>query len=170
LVTNMAQTIKLENLRDLVSMGAVKTATILGQKGGYAVLANLGMQERMLANKVGQVKMFATTDTAVKELARLGLSSFVVDISRYEKGLLRAPRADVTERAKRAAAALEHDTWFRAQVEEALEKEKQGTATWHSHDDVWAAVREAAGSQKPTVSPAARVVASKKAAGPRGRK
>lgn len=139
----MAQTIKLENLRELVSMGAVKSATILGQKGGYAVLATMGLQERILANKVGQVKMFATTDTAVKELARLGLSSFVVDISRYEKGLLRAPRTDVTDRAKRAAAALEHDTWFRAQVDEAMEQEERGVATWHSHGDVWTEVRKA---------------------------
>jgi hypothetical protein len=168
LVTGMAQTIKLENLRDLVSMGAVKTATILGQKGGYAVLANMGMHERILANRAGQVKMFATTDTAVKELSRLGLSSFFVDISQYEKGLLRAPRTDVTERAKLAAAALDHDTWFRAQVEEALEKERLGTATWHSHDDVWAAVKEAAG--KAAVGDAAQPASSRKTAGSRGRK
>lgn len=135
--------IKLENLRDLVSMGAVKTATILGQKGGFAVLANMGMQERILANKVGQVRMFATTDTAVKELARLGLSSFIVDITHYEKGLLRAPRTDVVERARRASAALEHEKWFRAQVDEALRQEEQGVASLHSHDATWAEVNKA---------------------------
>lgn len=172
LVTKMAQPIKLENLRELVSMGVVKTATILGLKGGYVVMTNTGAQERILANKVGQVKKFATTDTAVKELAGLGLSSFLVDISGYEKGLLRAPRTDVTDRAKRVAAALEHDTWFRAQVNEALLQEEQGTATWHSDDDVWADVMKAAGQeQKASVGDASRVVAStRKAAGSRGRK
>lgn len=142
-VTDMAEPIKLENLRDLVAIGAVKTATIFGQKGGFTVLANTGVQQRILANKVGQVKMFATTDTAVKELARLGLSSFVVDISEYEKGLLRAPRTDVTERAKRAAAALEHEQWFRTQVDEALHQEELGVATLHGHEDVWAEVKKA---------------------------
>ncbi|MET0616606.1 MAG: hypothetical protein ABWZ54_02470 [Luteibacter sp.] len=152
----MAQPIKLESLRELVSTGAVKTATILGQKGGYAVLADTGLHERVLTNKTGQVKMFATTDTAVKELARVGLSSFVVDISQYEKGRLRAPRTDVIDRARRAAAALEHDTWFRAQVEEALLAERQGTASWHSQDDVWAAVMEAAGRKASQAKPAGR--------------
>jgi hypothetical protein len=142
-VTDVAEPIKLENLRDLISMGAVKTATIRGQKGGFAVLAKAGVTERILANKVGQVRMFATTDTAVKELARLGLSLFVVDITQYEKGLLRAPRTDVTERARRAAAALEHEQWFRAQVDEALQQEESGVATLHGHDDVWAEVKKA---------------------------
>jgi len=133
----MTQSIKLENLRDLVNMGAVKTATILGQKGGYAVLAKLGTQDRILANKVGEVKMFATTDTAVRELTRLGLSSFLLDTSGYEAGLLRAPRKDVSARAKAAKQALAYDQWVREQVDEALAEEKNGTATWHSHDDVW---------------------------------
>ncbi len=136
----MSQPIKLENLRDLVSMGAVKTATILGQKGGYAVVTSMGMQERVLANKLGKVKMFATTDTAVKELHRLGLATFTVDVSKYEKGSLRPARTDVTRRAKEAAEALAHDQWFRAQVDEALDEEARGEATWHAHDDVWADV------------------------------
>ncbi|WP_213949898.1 hypothetical protein [Luteibacter sp. dw_328] len=167
----MAEPIKLENLRDLISMGAVKTATILGQKGGFAVLASTGLQERILANKVGQVKMFATTDTAVKELARLGLSSFLVDISHYEKGLLRAPRTDVTERAKRAAAALEHEQWFRAQVDEAIQQEESGVATLHAHDDVWAEVKKATAATlaRRNTGPAAR--APRNTAAPsRGRK
>jgi hypothetical protein len=134
---DMTQAIKLENLRDLVNMGAVTTATILGQKGGYAVLAKLGAQDRILATKLGEVKMFATTDSAVRELVRLGLSTFLVDTSHHEKALLRAPRKDVSERAKAAAEALAYDRWVREQVGEALEQEENGTATWHSHDAVW---------------------------------
>lgn len=133
----MTHSIKLENLRDLVNMGAVTTATILGQKGGYAVLAKLGAQERILATKVGEVKMFATTDSAVRELARLGLSSFLVDTSQHEKALLRAPRKDVSARAKAAAEALAHDRWVHEQLDEALEQEEAGTATWHTRDEVW---------------------------------
>jgi hypothetical protein len=134
---DMTESIKLENLRDLVNMGVVSTATILGQKGGYTVLTKVGAQDRILATKLGGVKMFATTDSAVRELTRLGLSSFLVDTSQHEKALLRAPRKDVTARAKAAAEALAYDHWVREQVEEALESEKNGTATWRTHDDVW---------------------------------
>lgn len=134
----MTQPIKLDNLRDLVAMGAVKSATILGQKGGYAVLASTGIHERLLANKAGDVRMFATTDTAVNELRRLGLSHFSLDITHYEKGSLRPPRPDVTRKAKEASEALAHDQWFRAQVDEALNDEASGQAIWHAHDDVWA--------------------------------
>jgi hypothetical protein len=134
----MSQPIKLENLRDLVSMGAVKTATILGQKGGFAVVASMGMQERVLANKLGKVKMFATSDTALKELHQLGLVTITVNMTHYEKGSLRPARTDVTRRAKEAAEALAHDQWFRAQVDEALDEEARGVATWHTHEDVWA--------------------------------
>jgi hypothetical protein len=150
----MAWSIKLENLRDLVSAGVVKTATIRGQKGGFSVRANMGVQERVLANKLGHVKIFATTDTAVRELARLGLLSFTVDISQYEKGLLRAPRVDVTERAKRAAVALEHEQWFRAQVDEALQQDERGLASLHGHDAVWAEVRKATAAVLANKSPA----------------
>jgi hypothetical protein len=136
----MSLPIKLENLRDLVSMGAVKTATILGQKGGFAVMASLGVQKRVLTNKMGAVRMFATTDTAIRELHRLGLSMFTVDVSNYEKGRVRARRPDVAAKAKEAAAALAHDQWFRAQVDEALAEEAEGKATWHAHDEVWASL------------------------------
>lgn len=133
----MLQPIKLESLRELVAAGAVKSATILGQKGGYAVLASVGMQQRPLGTKFGDVRMFASTDTAVKALRDVGLSLFTVDVTHHEKGRLRAARPDVTQKAKQASAALAHDRWFREQVTEAIAKDKRGGATWHDHDAMW---------------------------------
>jgi hypothetical protein len=49
-------------------------------------------------------------------------------------------RTDVTDCAIGLAAAQEHETWFRAQVDAALSQEDQNVAIWHSHDDVWADV------------------------------
>ncbi|WP_052191457.1 hypothetical protein [Luteibacter sp. 9133] len=166
----MPHPIKLDALRDLVSSGAVKTATILGEKGGFTVHADAGSSERVLTNRAGQVKMFATTDTAVRELARAGLSSFLVDISQYQKGLLRAPRTDVSDRAKRASEALEHERWFRAKVDEALQQEEQGVATWHEHADVWEDVKKATAAMvaKRNLEPV--VASSPKIAKTRGRK
>ena len=132
--------IKLETLRELVSAGAVKSATILGQKGGYAVLANIGMQDRSLVIKYGEVRMFASTDTAVKALRDAGLARFTLDVTNYQEGLLRAPRPDVRKRAQDAATALEHTRWMHDQVAPVLEQVKSGKATLHSHDDVWSRV------------------------------
>jgi len=133
----MLQPIKLESLRELVAAGSIKSVTILGQKGGYAVVASIGMQQRTLGTKFGEVRMFGSTDTAVKVLRELGLSQFNLDVSNYEGGRLRAARPDVTAKAKNAAAAVAHDRWFREQVTAAIAKDKRGEATWHDHDAMW---------------------------------
>lgn len=136
----MLQPIKLESLRDLVAAGSVKSATILGQKGGYAVVASVGLQQRLLGTKYGEVRMFASTDTAVKALREVGLSHFSLDVTHYEEGRLRAARPDVTHKAQQASAALAHDRWFREQVQSALDSDARGEMAWHDHDTLWAAL------------------------------
>jgi hypothetical protein len=37
----------------------------------------------------------------------------------------------------------EHDRWFQSKVDEALEQDRKGTATWHEHAAVWHEVRNA---------------------------
>jgi hypothetical protein len=135
---SMSQPIKLESLRELVAAGSVKSATILGQKGGYAVLASVGLQQRPLGTKYGEVRTFASTDTAVKALREVGLSQFNLDVTHYEQGRLRAARPDVTHKAQQARAALTHDRWFREQVQSALDSDARGEMTWHDHDTLWA--------------------------------
>lgn len=133
----MTQPIKLESLGELVAAGSVKSATILGQRGGYAVMARVGKQQRPLGTKYGAVRMFASTDTAIKTLRALGLSVFNIDVTHYKEGLLRAPRPDVTRKAEQIGAALAHDRWFREQVAEAIDKDKRGKTQWHDHDAMW---------------------------------
>ncbi|PIV32654.1 MAG: hypothetical protein COS34_11960 [Lysobacterales bacterium CG02_land_8_20_14_3_00_62_12] len=133
----MLQPIKLESLRELVAAGSIQSATIQGQKGGYAIVASIGMQQRPLGTKFGDVRVFGNTDTAVKLLRDLGLFQFNLDVSNYEAVRLRAARPDVTEKAKTAAALLAHDRWFREQVIEAIAKDESGAATWHDHDAMW---------------------------------
>ena len=133
----MSQTIKFDSLRELVAAGGVKSTTILGQRGGFAVVANIGMQQRTLGTRAGEVRMFGRLDTAVKMLRDMGLAQFQVDVTHYEPGLLRAERPDTTKRHAAAAAALAHDRWFREQVTEAIAKDERGEATWHDHDAMW---------------------------------
>jgi len=133
----MLRPIKLESLRELVAAGSVKSATILGQKGGYAVMARVGTQQRPLGTKLGDVRMFGSADTAVKVMRELGLSLFNLDVSNYEEGRLRAARPDVTQKAKEASAAVAHDRWFRDQVQTVKDKLDAGMTDLHNHAAVW---------------------------------
>lgn len=154
----MPQPIKPESFRELVTSGAVKSATILGQKGGYALLASIGMQQRPLGTRTGAVRMFSTADTALKLLRELGVYHVNVDVTHYEAGSLRPPRPDTAQKNRAANAALEHDKWFRAQVREVRDGLKDGTVDLVDSETMWgrlrARARELDASQaRPTSKP-----------------
>jgi len=162
----LVEQIKVELLRDLAASGVVATAAILGQTGGYTVHVMVGAHERVLVNKRGQIRVFASADACLNELSRLGLTTFSIDISGYEKARIRSPRTDVSDRARRAAAALEYDEWVRARVQEAHSEEAAGLSDPRNHDDVWAAL-EAAAWRRVAESRAADVVQPTTKAKPR---
>ncbi len=151
----MSQPIKPESFRELVTSGAVKSATILGRKGGYALLASIGMQQRPLGTRSGDVRMFSTADTALKLLRELGVYHANVDVTQYEAGSLRPPRPDTAQKNRAANAALEHDKWFRAQVREARDGLKDGTVELVDSEAMWGRLRAKAreldaGQARPT--------------------
>jgi hypothetical protein len=134
------QLIKLEVIRPLVRAGAIKDASIVGQKGGYAVVFNVGMEQQTLGTRAGGVRLFTSTDTIFRTLRDLGIRQFSVDTSKYEEGALRRRRPDVSKRLNSASAAseaLEHDQWFRAKVQKSLNKIEDGTAVFVGHDEMW---------------------------------
>ncbi|MDE2279393.1 MAG: hypothetical protein KGK06_04960 [Xanthomonadaceae bacterium] len=154
----MPQPIKPESFRELVTSGAVKSATILGQKGGYALLASIGMQQRPLGTRTGAVRMFSTADTALKLLRELGVYHVNVDVTHYEAGSLRPPRPDTAQKNRAANAALEHDKWFRAQVREVRDGLKDGTVDLVDSETMWGRLRARAreldaGQARPTSKP-----------------
>ncbi|MHB8309047.1 MAG: hypothetical protein ACYC97_13325 [Metallibacterium sp.] len=129
--------IKLDNLRMLAEAGSVRAASIIGQRGGYAVVAQVGMQTRTLATKYNRVRMFGSADAAAKLLREAGIGQTTLDLTHYEPGRLRAARPDVVLRTRRANAALEYDTWFRGEVRKSLDKIERGAAIWHDHDEMF---------------------------------
>lgn len=138
----MSETIKLDSLRELIAAGSVSAATILGKRGGYAVVASIGKQQRPLGTRSGAVRMFGRLDTAARTLHDLGVAQFQVDVSNYEPALLRPERPDTRQRHAAAAEALEHDRWFREQVQAAKDKLDSGTAVLLDHDEVWRQLEE----------------------------
>lgn len=127
-------TVKFDVLRELVAAGSVRSATLVGQRGGYAVSIRTGRQQRLLANKAGAVRLFARLDTAAKELRELGLTEFAVNVAEFESGRLRPARPDRATGLKRAHQVAEHDRWFRGKVRATLESLGRGEETLLDHD------------------------------------
>jgi hypothetical protein len=139
-------TVKIETLRELIAAGSVRSATLLGQRGGFAVLVSVGMQERTLANRAGSVRLYARLDTAAKDLRELGLAEFGVNVVNYQPGRLRPARPDRAAQMKQAHEAAAHDVWFRGKVRNTLERLDSGEESLLDHDATFAELRTYAGA------------------------
>lgn len=122
----MTATVKLATARELVAAGAVRHATLLGQKGGYAILLRVGMKDQLLATKAGAPRVFAQLHRAAGLLRdELGVARFDVDTTHYEPGdMIRRPDRRIARLQEREA--IEHDRWFRERVGATLAKGDKG--------------------------------------------
>jgi hypothetical protein len=81
-------------LRELVQASDTIGASVVGKGSGFAVVVKLGTAERTLVTSRGQIRLFASLDTAGSFVRNVGISRFEVDMSRYEPGRLRGARPD----------------------------------------------------------------------------
>ena len=122
-------------LQRLVEAGAVQSAEVVGQPGGWEILVKYGMVEQALAARRGAVRIFSRFETLVNYLKNIGISQFNVNASNYDPAEKRA-RPDSAERMKRTFDAADHDKWFREQVEEGIRQADAPNAVWVSHEEV----------------------------------
>lgn len=87
-------TIKESTLKELIDAQSVRGARLVADGSGFAMVVRYGVTERALASTRGQVRLFASLNTAAEFLRRIGLSTFEVDAANYAPGRLRAPRPD----------------------------------------------------------------------------
>lgn len=143
----MAQeTIDHGTLSRLVEAGALRGAHVVGQKGGWALLVQYGTTERPLAaQRSRQVRVWRKLETLVGYLREIGIAKFDVDAVNYDPDQLQATkRPDRAEALRRAHEAVEHDQWFRAEVQAALIEADDPATQWVSHDQAktdWAKLR-----------------------------
>lgn len=90
----MLPTIKESVLRELVAANSVRSASVVGQTGGFAVNVQYGVGERSLATARGEMRLFTNLNTAVSFLRKHGLTKFEVDATNYEPARLRKARPD----------------------------------------------------------------------------
>lgn len=100
-------TIKEPALRELVAASVVRSATIVGQHGGFVVTVSYGAGDKTLATTRGGIRLFATLDTAGTFVRGLGLPRFEVDLTQYEPARLRKPRPDRAEALKRTRTKMQ---------------------------------------------------------------
>jgi hypothetical protein len=93
-------------LRELVQASAEVTARIVGKENSFRVVVKLTSGEKTVVTSRGQIRLFASLDTAASFIGELGLVSFDVDISHYKPGRLRAPRPDRAEALRHTRTKL----------------------------------------------------------------
>jgi hypothetical protein len=134
--------------KQLIDAQAIRSASIVGQAGGWSVILKLGTVERSLAaQRSKNVRVWRSLDRCVAFMrGELGLAKIdQLDASGYDpEGPARTTRADAADRLKRAHEAAAHDQWFRAQVEEGVRDLHAGrVVTEAAHDQHWAKRRAA---------------------------
>lgn len=84
-------------LRQLAEASAEMSARIVGRENAFIVLVKVGSGEKTVVTTRGNVRLFASLDTAAGFARDLGLSHFDVDMSLYKPGRLRNARPDRAE-------------------------------------------------------------------------
>ncbi|CAJ6802058.1 hypothetical protein AQ708_29010 [Burkholderia pseudomallei] len=109
-------------LEQLVQANSVRGANVIAQAGGWGVVIQYGMTERVLAVRRGHVRIWPKLDTLVAFLRRLGIARFQVDATSYDAAAKPArARVDAAERMRHAHEAAAYDRWLREQVQASLD-------------------------------------------------
>lgn len=123
-------------VRSLVEAQAIRSATVLGQPGGWVVLVRYGGLERAVASTRRQLRTWRHLNSAAAFVqGELGLARFEVDASGHEEAVGHR-RPDQAERLRRQREAADHDAWFRAEVEEAIREADDPNTAWIPHEVV----------------------------------
>ena len=120
------KTIDHSTLRRLVDAGANVGAEVVGAAGGWGVVINYGRASQTLAATRGKPRMFRQFETLAGYLKDLGITEYRVNAAEFDAGAGATNPTDkrsatASERMKRAHQAAAYDTWFREQVQAAID-------------------------------------------------
>ena len=119
------KTIDHGTLRRLVDASAQVGAEVVGASGGWGVVINYGRASQTLAATRGKPRTFRQFETLAGYLRDLGITEYRVNTAEFEARTGATNPTDkrsatASERMKRAHQAAAYDTWFREQVQAAL--------------------------------------------------
>jgi hypothetical protein len=127
--------------------GAVHSARVVGQAGGWGILVKYGTTERALATQRShQVRIFRKFETLVNYLKGVGIVRFDVDAVNYDADSVDATRTrpDSAAKLKSVHEAAAHDKWFREQIAQGLKEADDPATEWVSNEEAktsWATKR-----------------------------
>lgn len=133
------ETIDHATLSRLAEAGAVRSAHVIGQSGGWGILVKYGMIERTLAaQRSQQMRIFRKLETLVNYLKSVGIARFDVDAANYDATSLKThSRPDRAEAMRNAHEAAAYNKWLKAEIQEAIDD----TSPTIPHDKVLKEVR-----------------------------
>lgn len=139
----MGTTIDIDHrtLARLADEQAMRDTIVIGRPGGWCVEVDMNGTRGRLVSKRGAPRLFGRFETLAGYLKRIGIEHFNVDAEYYEPSPARK-RPDAADRMSRTHEAAEHDSWFRLQVEEALEESNQPGAEWADNATALERVRQ----------------------------
>lgn len=133
------ETIDHTTLTKLAEAGVVRSARVVGQQGGWAILVKYGKTERTLAaQRSQQLRIFRKLETLVEYLKGIGIARFDVDAVNFDPGNS-IKRPDRAAAMKDAHAAAAYTKWLKAEVQEAMDD----TSPTIPHDEAIRQVRAA---------------------------
>jgi hypothetical protein len=140
------ETIDQKTLSGLIEAGAVRSAHVVGQRGGWGVLFRYGMTERPLATQRGSVRTWAKFETLATYLRELGIVRFEVDAAQYDPDAARSTAEQskaerAREQMKTAHADAAYNKWFRETVKASMAEADKPDSVKVANRDVAAALQ-----------------------------
>jgi len=134
-----SHTIDTAMAKRLVEASAIRSASIVGQPGGWSVVLKLGAQEKPLGTqRSDKPRLWRSLDRCVEYLRKeLQLARFeLLDATHFSTvAAAGRSRQDVARRLRQAHEAAAHDKWFREQVDIGLAEADDPAAEWVTHED-----------------------------------
>jgi hypothetical protein len=130
-------TIETAMAKRMVEARAIRSASIVGQPGGWSVVLKMGLQDRPLGTQRSDTpRTWRSLDRAVAYVKNeLHIVRFdLLDATNHSPGepLAGKSRVDAAERLRLAHEAAGHDKWFREQVAVAIQEADAPDAQWVS--------------------------------------
>lgn len=133
----MQTTLNLEQFRTAFRAGGLRSVVLKASGSRFFVTAQLRAGPRIkLATTHGKkLRAFRNPAKAIEILHRMGAHKVEIDTSAWSPAqaeLESRRRPDTAERQRRAHQAAAHDSWFRGQVELAVQEADDPHAEWDS--------------------------------------
>ena len=126
----------------MVDAQAIRTASIIGQPGGWSVLLKIGMQEKTLgAQRTDKPRLWKSLDRCVDYLkSELHIARFdMLDATQFSAiPMTGNAKNKAGERMRQAHEAAAYYKWLKAEIQEAIDDPRPNVA----HDDVMRSMDE----------------------------